>query len=342
MSLTSLINNGSNQEDPKTNLLEYTAGTIAKHIDAPAHYIVGLALWALHTHVYSTYSKTPRLAILSPVPNCGKSTVLEILAAMAWNPKRVIDPTEAALFRLASNHTMLLDEVDNMSISRGMKSVLNEGDRLGGSVIRTGKDGEVISYPVFAPLALAGIGRLPATLMTRSVVIRLHRSDKAMERFSAREQHFAPHFYNWADQAVLDPNPQMPPQLVGRDADKWRSLVAIGDSFGRGEIAREVALKFVYESVNPDVKELVLRDTQRVFNRAKVSKISVKRMFEKLLEDKEGEHEVDYDGQKITKRKVGDTLRDFQIYSRVERPEKGEPVRYWLKDDFEEMWKRYA
>ena len=163
-----------------------------------------------------------------------------------------------------------------------------------------------------------------------------------MERFSAKEQHFAPHFYNWADQAVLDPNPQMPPQLVGRDADKWRSLVAIGDSFGRGEIAREVALKFVYESVNPDVKELVLRDTQRVFNRAKVSKISVKRMFEKLLEDKEGEHEVDYDGQKITKRKVGDTLRDFQIYSRVERPEKGEPVRYWLKDDFEEMWKRYA
>jgi hypothetical protein len=329
-------------QEPSQNPLEFIIDIFAKHLDAPRHYLIGLSLWALHTHVYAKYSKTPRLAILSPVPNCGKSTVLEILAAMVWNGKRVIDPTEAALFRLASNHTMLLDEVDNMSISRGMKSVLNEGDRLGGSVIRTGKDGEVISYPVFAPLALAGIGKLPATLMTRSLVIRLHRSDKAMERFSSREQYYASQLHNWIEQAVLSPEPQMPVQLGGRDADKWRPLISIADSLGRSAMAREAALKFLEESINPDIKELVLRDTQRIFNRAKVNKISVKRMHEKLLEDKEGEHEVDYEGQKITKRKIGDTLRDFQIISRVERLERGETIRYWLKDDFEEMWKRYA
>ena len=160
------------------NPFEQLVGFFAKYVDAKPHYLVGIALWALHTHIYNQYNKSPRLAILSPVPNCGKSTVLDILGAMVWNSKRVSDPTVASTFRLASSHTLLIDEVDNMSIIKNMRSILNDGHSVGGSVTRTGKDGEVISYPVYGPVALAGIGKLPATLMSRSLVIRLHRSTK--------------------------------------------------------------------------------------------------------------------------------------------------------------------
>jgi hypothetical protein len=324
------------------NPLEQVVSVFAKHVDAKPEYLVGISLWAMHTYIYNMYHKSPRLGILSPVANCGKSTVLDILAAMVRDPKRLIDPTVASTFRLASSHTLLIDEVDNMSIIRNMRSVLNDGHSVGGSVTRIGKDGEVISYPVYGPVALAGIGKLPATLMSRSLVIRLHRSNLAMERFKPREQYFSPQLYAWAEQANLDPDPQMPAQLVGRDADKWRPLIAIGDYFDRGDIARQVALNFIKESDTLDIKESVLRDTQKVFNRAKSKILTIETLYEKLREDKEGEFEIDYDDQKITKRVIGNMLAEFQIRSKPHRYKGGTPTKCWFKEDFEEMWERYS
>jgi hypothetical protein len=213
---------GGGEENP----LKQIAGIFARHVDTKPHYIFGTALWAFHTHKYLNYDKSPRLAINSPVPDCGKSTVLDILGSMVWNGKRLIDPTVATTFRLASKHTMLIDEVDNMSMVRSMKAILNAGHSRDGSVTRTGKDGEVISYPVYGPVALASIGRLPSSLMSRSLIIKLHHSPQKMEPFIASEQYHAPAFYNWAEQANLNPKPQMPAQLIGRIADKWRPLIA--------------------------------------------------------------------------------------------------------------------
>jgi hypothetical protein len=160
----------TNSVHSDTNILEQICGVFARHIDAKPHHIVGLSLWALHTHIFRKYDKSPRLGIISPVPNCGKSTVLNILNSMVLNPERIIDPTIATTFRLAGKHTLLLDEVDNISIMKSMKAVLNNGHEVGGFVPRTGKDDEVIKYPVYGPLALASIGRLPVTLMSRSII----------------------------------------------------------------------------------------------------------------------------------------------------------------------------
>jgi Protein of unknown function (DUF3631) len=324
------------------NGLQQLVGIFARHVDAKPHYLFGIALWTLHTYLYNQFSRSPRLGILSPVPNCGKSTVLDIIGAMAWNSKRLIDPTVASTFRLASGHTLLIDEVDNMSIIKNMRSILNDGHGEGGSVTRTGKDGKVISYPVYGPVALAGIGRLPATLMSRSLVIRLHRSNKPMERFKPREQYYGPQLSAWAQQVSLNPDPQMPAQLIGRNADKWRPLIAIADSFDRGEIGREVALEFLKDSESIDIKESVLRDTQKVFDRVKTDILTADTLYEKLREDEDGEFELDYEEHKITKRAVGNILADFQIKSRPHRYKGGTPKRCWFKEDFEEMWERYA
>src|ERR1700693_1144698 len=104
-----LTKKGAAQGDP--NPLVQVVGVFARHVDAKPEYLMGLALWAFHTHIYTQYNKSSRLAVLSPVPNCGKSTVLDILGAMVWNPKQVIDPTVATTFRLAGSHTLLIDEV---------------------------------------------------------------------------------------------------------------------------------------------------------------------------------------------------------------------------------------
>jgi hypothetical protein len=311
------------------------------HVDAKPHHLVGMSLWALHTHIYGQYNKTPRLSMLSPVHNCGKSTVLDILASMTWNPKRIIDPSVASTFRLAPEHTLLMDEVDNMSIIRNMRAILNDGHSFGGSVVRVSA-GNVISYPVFGPVAFAGIGRIPATLMSRSLIIRLHRSTKVMERFKSLEQYHATDLIDWAEHVKLNPDPQMPKQLVGRDADKWRPLIAVADAFNQGVLARETAIAFLNEGDTLDIKEAVLRDTQKLFSKTKLNIVSVDQFFGKLQEDRDGDLEVDYVGQKITKLAVGRILAEFQIKAKNFRLNGGIPQRCWFKEDFEEMWQRYA
>jgi hypothetical protein len=64
------------------NPFDQVLGVFARHLDTEPHYLVGAALWAFHTHIYMRYNKSPRLAILSPVQDCGKSTVLDILGAI--------------------------------------------------------------------------------------------------------------------------------------------------------------------------------------------------------------------------------------------------------------------
>jgi hypothetical protein len=79
---------------------------------------------------------------------------------MVANPEKLIDPSPASVSYLAGNHTLLLDEVDNMSIINSMKAILNSGHEVGGVVPRMGKDREVIRRLVYGPVALARIGIL--------------------------------------------------------------------------------------------------------------------------------------------------------------------------------------
>jgi hypothetical protein len=173
--------------------------------------------------------------------------VLNILNSMVSNIEKLIDPTTASTFRLAGSHTLLLDEVDNMSIMKSMKAILNNGHEVGGSVPRTDKDGEVIKYPVYGPLALAGIGRLPVTLMSRSIIVPMHRSVVQKEVFNPRDAYYTAEIERWAEQVKLDPNPRMPAQIIGRDADKWRPLIAIGNAVDRSMIAYTAMSEFYKE-----------------------------------------------------------------------------------------------
>ena len=323
-----------------TNILEQVCGVFARHIDAKPYQLIGISLWALHTHIYRKYDKSPRLAIMSPVPNCGKSTVLNVLNSMVWNPERLIDPTIATTFRLAGSHTLLLDEVDNMSLMKSMKAILNNGHEVGGFVPRTGKDGEVIKYPVYGPLALAGIGRLPVTLMSRSIIVPMHRSNTKNEMFNPRDAYYTAEIERWAEQVKLDPNPRMPAQIKGRDADKWRPLIAIGNAVDRSMITYEAMSEFYKEKSIPDIKESLLRDIHDVFIEAKTNILTTEMLLDYLL--KLEYSEVDWSEHQLTKTKIARILREFQIENRVYRYQGGTATRCWFAVDFEEMWQRYA
>jgi hypothetical protein len=178
--------------------------------------------------------------------------------------------------------TLLMDEFDNQELAAkaALRAVLNAGYRKGRKIHRgVGKNRR--AYRVFAPIAIAAIGTLSLSLMSRSVVIRMQRNDRWRElrRFDFNDTGALDRVYvqtrDWARHVKLDPDPALPPELVDRLADNWRPLIAIADSFGTewGRIARATAVFFAKDYREEDVPVLLLRSIREVFDARGVDRI---------------------------------------------------------------------
>ncbi len=151
------------------------------------HARVASVLWVAHAHLLDAFESTPRLAHLSPEPGSGKTRALEALELLVPRPLHAINATPAALFRKVSDEagppTILFDEIDTVfgpkaKDNEDVRGMLNAGHRRGATALRCvvrGKAVEVEEFPAFCAVALAGLGDLPDTILTRSVVIRMRR-----------------------------------------------------------------------------------------------------------------------------------------------------------------------
>jgi hypothetical protein len=335
------------------NLFDMTLETFKKHIDTEPHYQVAMTLWALHTHVYHKFEYTPRLSLQSPTPESGKSEVLKVLRFITPKAKELFSPTPATLFRLTGD-TLLIDEADNIYINRDMLGVLNKGHEKGGAVPRVHKN-SVIWWPVFGPVAFAGIGTLPATLNSRSIVIKLYRQDPnaGITRLDLNnmEQMQNLAFINelatdWAQNVKLNTDPVMPKGLEGRKGNKWRVLLAIADSLDRGKVAREAINKF--DSNDSHVAEFLLHDIRKIFDEKQLKHIVNEELVKELLRLEDFEYDwSNYKGRPITIGLLAMALKPFEITpQRLWLPE-GKPrifqklLRVYIKSSFENMWRRY-
>jgi hypothetical protein len=131
-----------------------------------------------------------------------------------------------------------------------------------------------------------------------------------------------------------------------KNSDNWRVLLAIADSFGRGEIAREAATKIIGEYQSPDAKILLLHDIRTVFDDMKTRILPSKILLERLLTLEEGEH--DWSENRLTPIKLSHILNEFQIKpqnmwwpEQVHRSQQ-QNLRCYVRRDFETMWRRYV
>jgi len=241
---------GPHTGDLLDDIVAYTKRFVVLADDA---YHDTLALWVLHTHVIDVLPATARLALLSPEPGSGKTRLLEILQLLVLNPILAANASPAAVFRMVSSDkkpTLLLDESDTylMPGSPGyrddLRGVIDAGYRPGSHVIRceppTMKER---MFETFGAVAIAGLGRLPPTILQRSIVFPMHtrRSDEPVKAFRWRieEQVTEPlreRLTVWADENVsrvadlLSGTPLCGLEgLTDRQAEIWEPLVAIGD-----------------------------------------------------------------------------------------------------------------
>jgi hypothetical protein len=114
---------------------------------------------------------------------------------------------------------------------------------MAGRCVVRGKEVHTEELPAYCAVALAGLGQLPDTLMTRSVVIRMRRRspDEPVTPFRRRVNEAEGHairdsLASWATSATAagigDAWPEMPEGIADRAADVWESLFMIADAAG--------------------------------------------------------------------------------------------------------------
>jgi putative DNA primase/helicase len=229
-----------------TRLLDDITAEITRYVVMAEHAASASALWCVHTYLLDHLLISPRLAIRSPVMRCGKTTLLDVIAGLTLRALPSANVTPAAVFRVveACRPTLLIDEADTfLPGNEELRGVVNSGHRKGGKVIRTvGDDHEPRTFSTYSAVAIALIGKLPATLHDRSAPVvdlkRRLRSEKVesfrLDRVAALDD-LASKSARWAfDNAarVQGVDPKLADGLFNRDADNWRPLLAIAEAAG--------------------------------------------------------------------------------------------------------------
>lgn len=210
---------------------------------------VAWALWVVHCHLIGLLDTTPRLAIIAPEKGCGKTRVLEVTATLVPRPMASVLVTPAVLYRSIDPEkppTMEIDEVDTLwgkgKENEPLRAIINSGHRRGQDVKRMNMDGPqktVETFALFAPIAMAGIGTLPPTVMDRSVVVRMRRRAPGdfVARWRARTSEpegwlIKDDLETWASGITQLALPDDDEEFTDRVADVWEPLFAIADLIG--------------------------------------------------------------------------------------------------------------
>ena len=216
---------------------------------------VALALWTAHTHAVEAADVTPYIRVFSAEKESGKTRTEEVAFHLVRGGVRASSVSASALYRLvdARHPTLLVDEVDAIfapkSDREDLRSILNAGYERGNPVIRNaprGKEWDPTLYDAFCPKMLAGIenGKLPDTILSRSIPIGLQRKRKGEQSVSKfRKRTDPPRLHElraaletWATpdviQALSAAHPESAHGLTDRQDDIWEPLFAIADMAG--------------------------------------------------------------------------------------------------------------
>lgn len=350
--------------DPEggAELLDEVSAFIRRYVSAPSeHALVALTLWTAHAHALDACDSSPRIALLSPEPGSGKTRTLEVLEVLVTRPMHALNASAAAVFRTIdkARPTLLLDEVDALWGHRGkdeaaedLRALLNAGHRAGATIPRcVGPKHEVTLFPVYCAVALAGLGDLPDTLMTRSIVIRMRRRapGEHVEPFRHRVVEPVGHRLRdrlaaWTDAVYpkLDGAwPAMPNGITDRPADTWEALLAIADAAGGHwpATARTACVELckVVASREASLGVRLLTDLRTVFGDEE--RLATETILERLHKLDEAPW-ADLRGRPLDARGLARRLGGYEVSSTQLKVD-GTKYRGYRREDLWDAWTRY-
>ncbi|MEU9310033.1 DUF3631 domain-containing protein [Streptomyces sp. NPDC048256] len=341
------------------------------------HAYVAVALWDAHAHLMDALDGTARIAFLSPEPGSGKSRALEIIETLTPRAATTVNASANALFRLVSadegTPTLLFDEIDTVFGPKAggneeVRGFLNSGYRRGAKSLRCvgdGSDQKAGFFPSFCAVAMAGLGTLPDTILTRSVIIRMRKKapNEKCEPYRRRVHEKQGHLLrdrlaDWTatlhDQ-VAEAWPEMPEGVTDRPADVWEPLLAVADAAGGHwpARARAACIELIKSASSNDEASLgvrLLTDLRdKVF--CGVDKMPTAAILEVLLSlDDAPWADMSEDGQAIkplTSRRLSKLLSQYVRPDNTPIKPKGIRVgsttpKGYYAEDLSDAWNRYC
>ena len=346
------------------NLLADVERFLCRFVRYPSpHAQVAHVLWIAHTHLMEAWESTPRIAFLSPEPGSGKTRALEVSELLVPRPIEAINATPAYLFRKVSDTeglpTILFDEIDTIFGPRAkdneeIRGILNAGHRRGAKAGRCVVKGHGVvteELPAYCAVAVAGLGSLPDTILTRSVVVRMRKRapSEAVEPyrrrlFLAEGNALRDGLAEWARAnapRLEGVYPTMPKGIEDRAADVWEPLLAIADLAGGAWPARaRVAAIALVNAAKDGAVSLGVRllgDLRQVFGENEALHTD---SILAALQSMDESPWLDVRGKPLTARVLANLLGEYGVKSKTLRL--GSEIRKgYRQDDFADAWARY-
>lgn len=348
-------------------LLDDTRDFIGRFCVFPdLHCLAAVTLWAAHAHMVEHFHTTPRLAMLSPEAESGKTRVLEVLELLVPEPMFTLNASPPAIFRTLANEriTLLFDEVDAIWSKRGkddnhedLRALLNAGYKVGATIPRcVGPRHDVTRFAVFCAVALAGLGALPDTIMSRSVIVRMRRRapHEKVESFRNRKHEPIGHairdrLAGWGSavgELAGAAWPTLPDGIVDRPAEVWEPLLAVADAAGGNwpACARDacVSLCQVAEDRQASLGVRLLADIRSVFR--DTDALYTTSILNRLIEGNDLDADApwsDLRGKPLGVRRLATILREYGIRPVKVRELGGRALQGYRRTDLWDAWQRY-
>lgn len=339
--------------------LDHIAATIRKHvIFQSCHDADAIAVWLIGSYLMDHWSRFPKLLIVSPERECGKTTALQAIELFAPNASFASSITPSAIYRLIEQDapTLLIDEADlTLKYSEELQAIVNAGhNRRGAKKIISRKlssgNWEPVEMSLWCPQVVAGIGEFPDTLTSRSIVIGLRRkgagelvdylSDSLFEEYRGRRKELR-ELAEGIQPAQLLETPSMPEKAKNRVGDNWTPLFQIAALAGGEWVERtanafqELEVKRKQFGAIPTDSDL-LADIREVLKDLRGPEIASSEMLHLLLALPDGDWHRANSGREITSKWLATKIRPYAIVAR--RRARGN---VYLRDELEDAFMRY-
>ncbi len=203
--------------------------------------------------------------------------------------------------------------------------------------------------PAYCAVAIAGLGNLPDTILTRSVVVPMRRRAPTEHIEPYRRRLHAPEGHRlrdsleaWAAQMDLEGvYPDMPNGVEDRAADVWEPLLAVADAAGgtwpeRARVAA-VALVALAKVATPSLGIRLLTDLREVFGEKE--NMSTESILIGLCAIEEAPW-GNLKGTPLDSRRLANFLRPYEVESKTVRIGNMTP-RGYTREDLWDPWARY-
>ncbi len=340
-------------------LLGEVVRLIRRYVVLPKTAADAAALWVMAAFAIDAWTVMPMLAIVAPMKRSGKSTFAEVVRAVSPRGLLVASLTPAVLFRLVEKHrpTLIADEADTWLTDEksDLRGIFNSGHSRSTAVVArcVGDDNEVRLFSTWAPKVIAMIGRLPATIQDRSIVVELKRKRPTEVVASLRREHLERdgsmlrrRLRRWADDHVAalgQADPLVPAGLHDRAADNWRPLLAVADQIGCDwpTLGREAAGFLSGAAEAEDINMDLLADIREIFAERDADTLASADLVAALVA-MDGRPWAEWSqGRPMTPAKLASRLRPFGVIP-IDVKVNGRVLKRYRRDGLADVWDRYV